>query len=99
MPARLGGLAFAFVNGLVKLYDKKYGTFGEERVRALQADLKSMASEVDALHAENEKLTAELKEAKIREKILLGDLENCKKKVDLLNYLRVEKQPVEENPY
>lgn len=95
----IAGLATAAVKGMLELCERKYGKWGEVKVKRLEAKLLAMAVEVDALHAENEKLTASLKASATREKILLGDIENMRKQVDILEHLRVVHRPVEENPY
>ena len=96
----IAGFAVSAVKDMIEIYRRKYGKYGEAKVKnlekkllALASELDALASELDALHAENERLTAALKSAH-------HDIEVATKRIGDLEMLRSEHGPAgTENPF
>lgn len=95
----LGGLALKLFEGMWALYDKKYGKYGEARVKQLQLDIVDLMNDLSKTTVAKEAAERALAGARAEISVLTEALENEKKKTALLQFLRVQTITTPDNPF
>lgn len=93
-------LASEAIAWMFKVYDQKYGAYGEVRVRKLQEDIVDLMNDLAAITQERDRLSREVAALKSKISILETALENSKKMTSLMTFMRnIKVSTGGENPF